>query len=83
MVSQDGARKIFVMYVEGELADVVHGLEAGGEVKGESKEDSSVSGLSVWVILVPFTEKGHISCLHKECNSFPYLGDVKHSTGDI
>ena len=31
----------------GELTEVVHGLEAGGEIKGESKEDSSVFGLSV------------------------------------
>lgn len=38
----------------GELTEVVHGLEAGGEIKGESKEDSSVFGLSVWVDLGAF-----------------------------
>ena len=34
--------------------EVVDGFEVGGEVKGESKEDSSVSGLSVWVDLGAF-----------------------------
>lgn len=47
-MSQDGARKSCDVCWKGELADVVHGLEAGEErQKGESKEDSSVSGLSV------------------------------------